>query len=194
MTFFTPEQVDALAGREVRAAWMAELHFRSQTERVWAGNTILDANGHEWKPTHGAVQIEGLGWRGEATSRQITLRLSGVDSNLLLLARSGTNEADQQPMGLFFQFFDEDWQTVGNPVPIGIWIMQPPKVGRTEIEGIEGAEQSVTLTAENMFYNRSRPAHGRYTAADQARRVGWPDRIFDFTPSLVNRQFRWPVF
>lgn len=194
MTFFSPEQVAALAGREVRAAWLAEMHFKSQTERIWAGNTVLDANGFEWKPTYGAVQLDGLGWSGDGASKQISLRLSGVDTNFLMLARAGTHEADQRPMAVFFQFFDEDWQTVGNPVPLGIWLMQPPQVSRTEIDGIEGAEQAVTLTAENLFYNRSKPPNGRYTSADQAKRVGWADKFFDFTPQLTNTVFRWPVF
>lgn len=194
MSFFSEDETAILQGREVRAAWLAEMHFKSETSRIWSGSTTLDANGHEWKPTHGAVQIDGLGWSGEAASKQISLRVSGVDTQFLFAARSGTNEADQQPMGLLFQFFDEDWQTVGPPVPLGIWIMQPPKIARSEMEGSDGAEQTVTLTAENLFYNRSRPAYGRYTSADQAKRVGWPDKFFDGTPLLINRTFRWPVF
>ena len=193
-TFFSQEQVDALANNVVRCPWAAEFQFKSETVRIWSGSTWLDANDAEWRPTHGAVQIDGLGFTGEAVSKQISLTVSGVDADFLLAARSQTDEADQQPMRVFMLFLDEDWQVIPPMVPLGTYLMQPPQVSRTEIEGMEGAEQTVTLTAENLFYNRSRPANGRYTPSDQAKRVGWNDRFFDFIPSLINRSFRWPTF
>lgn len=194
MSFFTNDQISALAAREVRAAWLAQLEFKSATERVWAGHTTLDANGYEWKPTYGAVQIDGLGWRGESASRPITFRLSALDTSLLQLARAGTDEADQQPVSVYFQFFDSDWQPTGSPVPVFLGLMQPPQVSRGEIEGAEGAEHSISLTAENLFYNRSRPPNGRYTTADQAHRAGTSDDFLNFIPLLLHRTFRWPVF
>lgn len=170
------------------------MHFKSQTERVWSGITTLDAAGQEWKPTYGAVQLDGLGWTGQPQSKQISLRLSGVDTNFLMLARAGTEEADQQPIAVHLLFFDADWQPVGGLVPVFVGLMQPPKVSRSQVDGLDGPEQSVTLTAENLFFNRAKPPQGRYTSADQAKRVGWGDKFFDFTPQLRDKLFRWPVF
>ncbi len=194
MAFFTDDQVSRLAATEVRMAWLAQMEFKSQTERVWSGNTILEVGGYEWKPLYGAVQVDGLGWQGEPASKEISFQLSGVDTDVLSAARSGTDEADQQPITIYLLFFDEDWQVVGGLVPVFLGLMQPPKVSRSPLTGDTGGEQVVRLTAENLFYNRSRPPAGRYTSADQAKRVGWADKFFNFIPALVNRQFRWPVF
>ncbi|WP_127524578.1 hypothetical protein [Mesorhizobium sp. Z1-4] len=194
MSFFTEDQAAILAGREVRAAWLAQAEFKSETKRLWAGNTVLDANGYEWQPTYGAVVPDDLGWVGEPVSRQISFRLSGIGLDLVTLALAETEEADQQPITVYMLFMDETWAPVGSPVPVFAGLMQPPKVSRGEIDGLDGAEMSVVLTAENLFFNRAKPPNGRYTSSDQAKRVGWVDKFFNYTPLLVNRTFRWPIF
>ncbi len=193
MSFFTAEQVASLAASTARAAWLVEARFRSKTVRRWAGDTVLDAGGHEWKPTYGAVQIEGLGFSGEAQSRQVTLTLSGVDPELLPLAVAESDEADQQPLLIYLQVFGADWQPIGGLIPLFFGLMQPPRVDDTPASGDDGAVQTATLTVENAFFNRSRPANGRYTDRDQKRRSPG-DRIMEFVSSLVFKTLRFPDF
>lgn len=192
MSFFTAEQAAALASTTPRVAWLAELFFKSATIRLWAGDTMLDTGGRAWKPTFGQVTPEGIGWDGQATSRQITLSVSGVATSLLALALAETNEADQQFAMLHLQFFDADWQTVGAPAPLFYGVMQPPTVERSET-GEAGAVQTITLPIENLFYNRARPPYGRYSDRDQNHRTV-NDRFFEFTPTLKFKTIVWPDY
>jgi hypothetical protein len=51
----------------------------------------------------------------------------------------------------------------------------------------------VSLTAENMFYGRSRPPYGRNTDRDQqARSPG--DKFFGFVSSLVQKTITYPDY
>lgn len=192
MTFFTPEQAAQLASGTPRIGWLAELFFKSETIRLWNGDTLLDAGSRRWKPTFGQVQIDGVGWDGMPTSRQITMAVSGVSTEMLALALAETNEADQQMATIALQFFDNEWQTIGAPVPFFYGLMQPPMVSRSET-GEQGAVQSVTLPIENLFYNRSKASNGRYTDRDQQHRHPG-DLFFSFTPSLVFKTITWPDY
>lgn len=193
MSFFTTDEAEHLAATTARAAWLCRMEFKSATVFRWAGNTVLEAGSETWKPTFGQVAIDGMGWSGEPVSRQVTLSLSGVDDEILPLAIAETNEADQQPIYLYLQLFDADWQNVGGLIPSAVGLMQPPRVDRTVATEDEGAVQSITLPFENLFYNRSRPANGRYTDTDQKRRFP-DDRMCDFVSSLVFKTLKWPKF
>jgi hypothetical protein len=198
MAFFTPAQIDQLSGRVVRVALLVEFQFASGTKRVWEGNTELESGGHTWLPLRGMGSIEGLtGPGGGGTAAEaVTFRVSGIPndaSGLLAEALSGTNDALQRLVTIYLQLFDDDWQP--HSVPIGVWwgFMQPPKVSRTEIQGTEGATQSVEMQAENAFFNRSRPPFGRYTDRDQqARSPG--DRFFQFVGSLLFKKLNYPAY
>lgn len=191
MSFFTPTEADHLAATTARVAWLADMQFKSGSVYRWAGNTSLGIASHTWLPTFGQVSVDGLGWSGEPISRQVTMSISGVDSEILPLAIAETNEADQQPLLMYWLLFDADWQPVGGLIPMFVGLMQPPRVDRTQATEDEGAVQSISLPVENIFYNRSRPANGRYTSPDQQRRYSG-DLMCDFVSSLVFKTLKWP--
>lgn len=192
MAFFTTDQINILKAGVVRGAWLAEMQFVSSTERYWAGNTMLDAGGHEWKPTHGLVTIDGLGFSGQPDSEVVTFNFPGLDDGLLAKAIGETSEVENRPLVLYLQLFGSDWQTVGGLIPLYTGLMQPPAASTGPIEGTSGPPQGLSMTVENIFYNRSLPPNGRYTSRDQARRVGWDDKFFDLTPSLTFKKFKYP--
>lgn len=193
MPFFTAQQAAHLAATTARVAWLAKAQFKSETVRLWAGDSILDAAGQEWHPTYGLVQIDGLGFTGEPVSRQITMTVSGVDAAVLPLALSETHEAEQQPLIIYLQLFDAEWQVAGGLIPLFHGLMQPPRVTRSEATESEGAIQSVSLSAENFMFNRAKPPNGRYTDRDQNKRTTG-DRFFEFMHSLRDKTYRWPDF
>lgn len=197
-SFFTTEQAAALAGQTVRMAWLAEFQFVSATKRIWSGDTLLAIGGNNWEPTRGYVQIEGLGFSGDASSQKITLSVSavgdGLPADFLAQALAESDEADQQPLIVYMVLFDEDWQVSGGLIPIGAYTMQPVAVSRAAMDGGEGAVQKISIEAENAFYNRARPPFGRYTDRDQNKRTSTPDKFFEFTPSLTSATFTYPDF
>lgn len=196
MSFFTADQIEALAANVVRIDLMAELQFRSQTVRVWNGHYPLSSGGQTWKPLHGAAQFDGITVNGGGTADSVTMTLNGLpdqDPDLLSLALEETPDVVQQFVLLYLQFFSDDWQPQGNPLPFWWGFMQPPKVSRSPMSGTEGGMQSIRVDAENAFFNRSRPSFGRYTDRDQQSRH--PGDLFcQFGPSLMFKTFTYPDY
>ncbi len=196
MTFFTDEQITFMSQNDVRAEFMFELQFVSETAYVWNGHYELTSGGHTWMPMHGIGTVEGLGLSNDAQSESITMTIAGLPDqqpDILALALSQSTEANQQLVKVYIQFFDTEWQPVGNPIMMWFGFMQPPKVSRTIPNMLEGSTQSITVTAENAFFNRSRPPYGRNTDRDQQSRYPG-DKFFQFTPSLKSKTFTYPDY
>ncbi len=196
MAFFTDEQIAILSQGVVRLAFLSEFQFVSETKRVWNGHYPLTAGGQEWLPMHGTGSIDGIGMSSSITSEQVTFRVVGIpdqEASLLAVALEQTPEANQQLAKVYIQLFDDEWQPVGNPILIWFGWMQPPKVSRSADDMDNGQTQELVVTAENPFYNRSRPPHGRYTDRDQQMRYEG-DKFFQFVSSLVNKTFVYPDY
>ncbi|TIN83096.1 hypothetical protein [Mesorhizobium sp.] len=194
--FFTADQLALLTASRVYVSLLVKFDFASGTEYAWNGNTELVAGGNTFLPMRGMAQIDGLGLSGNGASDSVTVSVDGLpDQALGFLAKAleNTPAVDQQLMTIYLQLFDSDWQNVGNPIPLWWGFMQPPKVSRTEMNGTEGAVQSIAITAENAFFNRSRPPYGRYTDRDQqARSPG--DKFFGFVSSILMKTVTYPDF
>ncbi len=190
MTFFTAEQAAKAAASTVRMAWLAKFDFLSDTVRIWAGNRRVTLASQVWLPTFGEVKIDGLGWTGDTSSKQLTMELSGVDDAFLSAVLAETGEVDQRPLTIYLHLFDEDWQPDGGLIPIFLGLMQPPEMSRTEGEN---PKQTVHLVAENLMFNRAKPPFGRYSDRDQNNRTTG-DKFFEFTPSLLSKMIVWPDF
>ncbi|WP_018428212.1 hypothetical protein [Hoeflea sp. 108] len=197
MDFFTPDQIALLSASTVRCDFLVKFEFASSTMFAWNGNTKLDAGGETWLPMFGFGQIDGLGMSGGGTvSEAVTLSLNGLPGqalDMLSVALADTPEVDQQLLTVFLQLFTDDWQPAGVPIPIFRGFMQPPTVSRSAMQGTEGATQSISVSAENIFYSRSRPAYGRCTDRDQQSRSPG-DRFFGFVSSLIQKTIRYPDY
>jgi hypothetical protein len=201
--FFTPEQVAMLSASTVRVDFLAEFEFASGTMRAWNGNTELVTGGNTYKPMFGFGQIDGLGLAGPGTtSEKITLSLDGLPGqnlDFLSKALAETPEVDQQLVTASIQLFADDsdpenaWQPVGAPIAVFRGFMQPPRISRTVLDLIQGATQSIVITAENIFFGRSRPPFGRNTDRDQQARYPG-DKFFGFVNSLLFKRLIYPDF
>ncbi|MBA3576178.1 MAG: hypothetical protein H0W39_00980 [Sphingomonas sp.] len=194
--FFTADQIALLSASTVRCDFLVRFEFASSTKHVWNGNTALEVDGITYLPMFGFGQIDGLGFSGNAVSEQITLSVDGLPGkalDFLAVALADTPEVEQQLLTVSLQLFSEDWQPSGVPIPLFRGFMQPPTVTRSAMQGTEGAMQSISLTAENIFYSRSRPPYGRNTDRDQqARSPG--DKFFGFVSRLLSKVIRYPDY
>ncbi|WP_406871629.1 hypothetical protein WHT83_15015 [Aminobacter sp. P9b] len=196
MDFFSPDQIALLSASTVRCDFLVKFEFASSTMRAWNGNTELIVGGDAYLPMFGFGQIDGLGMSGGTVSENVTLSLSGLPGqalDLLSVALDDTPEVDQQMLTVYLQLFTDEWQPAGTPIPIFRGFMQPPSVSRSAMQGTDGASQSISVVAENIFYSRSRPAYGRNTDRDQqARSLG--DRFFGFVASLISKTITYPDY
>lgn len=194
--FFTPAQLAILTASTVRVSILVKFDFASGAQYAWNGNTNLTVGGNTYLPMHGMGTIEGLGLSSNGSSDSVTISVSGLPDqalNFLAKALEDTPSIDQQLVTIYLQLFDSEWQTVGNPIPLWWGFMQPPKVSRTEMQGTEGAVQSISIVAENAFFNRARPPFGRYTDRDQqARSPG--DKFFGFVSSILVKTVTYPDY
>lgn len=195
--FFTSEQIEILSGTTVRCDFLAQFDFTSGTKYAWNGNTQLTVGGNNYLPMYGFGQIDGLGLSGAGTmSESITLSLDGLPDmplDFLGSALADTAEVDQQLVTVSLQLFDDEWATVGLPIPLFRGFMQSPKISRSSMSGTQGATQSVVIVAENIFFGRSRPPHGRNTDRDQQARYPG-DKFFSFVASLLFKVIKYPDY
>lgn len=196
MAFFTAEQLETLSASTVHLDLLVKMEFRTTTVYLWNGSTDLVTGGQTYRPMYGMGSIDGLSVPTGSTAEAVTFELNGLpsqDVDLLSLALEETPDVTQQLVTVYIQLFDEDWQPVGSP--IGIWwgFMQPPRVSRSQMQDGEGSTQTISLTAENAFFNRSRPPYGRYTDRDQQKRSPG-DKFFQFAPSLLFKTFTYPDY
>lgn len=196
MAFFTEDQITALTERTVRFDFLIKMDFTSETVYAWNGEYPLTIDGNTYKPFHGFVVIDGLGQNSGTDSAQVSFTVSGIpdqDPDLLGKILSSSDEVSGQFITVSLQLFDDEWQPVGTPITIWWGFMQPPRVSRSPTNSSTGQVQSITMTAENVFYNRSRPPRGRYTDRDQQSRYDG-DLFFQFVPSLLNFSTTYPDY
>lgn len=195
--FFTAEQIALLAAATVRADFLVKFEFVAKTEFAWNGNVSLLANdGNTYLPMFGLGQIDGLGLGGGTASESVTLSLDGLPGQALdwlTQALANTADVNQQMVTIALQLFGEDWQPVGMPIPVFRGFMQPPRVSRSTMSQDQGATQSISVTAENIFFGRARPPFGRNTDRDQQARYPG-DKFFGFVNSLLFKTITYPDF
>lgn len=196
MSFFTSAQLTEFSKGEVRLDMLVEFRFASETMRVWNGNTALEAGGNRYEPMYGYGSIDGIGMSSTTAAQSVSFQLSGLPDatlNFLAMALDAVDEVVQRIVVVSIQLFDTEWQPLGNPAPIWWGFMDPPRISRSEMQGVDGAIQSISMTAENAFFNRSRPAYGRYTDRDQQARSNG-DKFFQFVGSLLFKSFKYPDY
>jgi hypothetical protein len=196
MTFYTADEIARFSSGNVRVAFLVEMYFVSKTMGVWNGNTKLTVNGTEFIPMFGAGNIDGLSFTNSTTSDQVTISVSGVNSDILGQILSEAGELQDRLVKIYLQSFDDDWQPIAAAPVIFFGYMQPPEGTQDEVVlDVNSASptHTVTIAAENIYYNRSRSPGGRYSDRDQQYRHPG-DKVFDFMPGLVFKTFAYPDF
>lgn len=196
MTFFTPAEIARFVSGKVRASFLVEFDFLTEKMGVWNGYQRLVVNGTTFHPLFGAGTIDGLSFANSTISERVTFTIGGVKNNLLGLALAETGEVQDRLVRVYLQLFDDDWQVIAAAPVIFFGYMQPPEVKQDEVSQDGGAAsptQTITISAENIYFNRSRAPGGRYSDRDQ--QILHPgDKIFEFMPGLVFTQFYYPDF
>lgn len=194
--YFSEEQLEYLSGNVVRIDFLIKMDFVSETVRCWNGHYKLTSGGYQWLPLHGIATIDGIEYANTTASQSVTFSLSGLPDqspDILAKALEGTHEAVQQLVTIYLQIFDDNWQPVGQPITIWFGFMQPPEITSSEIGAEDGNTQTISMVAENIFFNRSKPPYGRYTDRDQQSRFEG-DKFFQFVAALKRKIINYPDY
>lgn len=194
---FFPETVGAkLAGRTVAASLLVHMEFAETPRRWWLGFGPLEAGGHTWLGTGEMIAIDGLEQPIGTVAPKTTFQLSGIDAQLVLLARQASDRVKDRRCTVYIQFFDiapsdasvQAWSTLDDP--FAIWSGRMDQMSYTA----QGpAQRGISLTAESLWTNRRKPAYGYWTDRDQNARFPG-DRGLEQVVNLVSKTIRWPVF
>lgn len=196
MGYFTEGQAAQLAKSGARVATLVDLEFTDDPKYLWNGFGKRLFGGNEYIGCGDVGSIEGLEDTRGPVSQQVTFTLSGVaDSPVDLLATvlDSTDIVQGNLAIVSLQFFDNDWQAVGNPVPIYFGVMMPPRVTREAATETTGARRTIVLPTENLFFGRHRPPAGRYTDTEQRKRFEG-DRFCQYTTRLASLTLIWPDY
>lgn len=194
---FFPETIAAkLAGREVAASLLVYMGFKTTPRRWWTGFGDLVSGGHTWLGTGSMIQIDGLEQAVGTTAPRTTFTLSGIDADIVTLARQSSDRVKDRSCIIYIQFFEimptdgavQPWTPLDAPYAIWSGIMD-----QMTYAADGPAQRSVQLTAESIWTGRRKPAYGRYTDRDQNARFPG-DRGLEQLPDLIQKQIRWPVY
>jgi len=191
---FFPETIAAhLGGRTVRASFLVLFDFATEPMRIWTGAGKITSGGHEWHGLGALGSISGLEQAVNGEAPETTFVLSGINSEILTLARQEWREEALNRLAKVYLQFHNDEDDRPRELfdePFAIWAgrMQTP---RFELQG--PTKRRITVSAESLFSLRSRPAFSQYTDTDQKLRFSG-DRGFEFVPGLVNKIVTWPDF
>ena len=196
MGFFPSTIAAELAGRTVAASLLCFMDFKDAPRRWWTGFGSLEAGGYTWQGLGELIQIDGLDQPLGTIAPKATFTLSGIDPTIVTLARNASDRVKGRRATVYIQIFDvtpddagvEPWTPLEAPYAISSWIMD-----QMTYSGQGPSQRTITLTAESLWTNRRRPAHGFLTDRDQNKRFPG-DRGLEQVVDLVSKSIRWPVF
>lgn len=181
-----------LEGKRVRVAPLVKFDFVSGIIRLWNGVGRLDTqDGQSWQGIANMGDVGSLdqSYNGDAPSQ--TFRLSGVDADFANIARGNRDEYYRQPVTVYLQFFDEDWQTLDNPFAVTLREMQQLRASKQLTDG--GEVYTVEITAETPFTIRRRPPSSYYTDRDQQLRYPG-DRGCEYVANIDGKSITFPDY
>lgn len=189
---FSRLQRRLLQGEKINLARMAEFHFASGVQRYWPGHTeFTDLEGNRWYPTMGMGAVTGIRQSHNGTAPELKFELSGIDRRFMRIARSAGDEYYNRLVRVMWQFFDDDWNLLGNPLVMTWGLMKTMSSKRQTDE--ETQLQSLVLTAESPFEGRARARNSYLTDTDQRRRSPG-DAICSRLAGIETKLITFPAF
>ena len=132
--------------------------------------------------------VDGLSAQSDLAAVKLSFKLSGVDRELVTLAKQSAETVKGRPCTVYAQFFDEEWQTLDAPLPLQSAIMD-----QMSYEATGPDQRNITLTAEGLFAARGSAPFAMYTDRDQQARFPGDLALKDIS-SLIYRVVTWPDY
>lgn len=191
---FEPAIEAQLDGRVVMAAALVELGLDPNPIRLWNGNGLLVTqvgapDEREWEGLGGLGTIEEIGQATNGASPTQSIALSGIDPRISSLATGPSADYYGAIVRIYLQWFDEDWQVLGDPVAISVRLLDRLRAARHARDDGQ-IVRTVTAKTESPLSLRRRPPFAYFTDRDQKRRHSG-DRGFEHV-STVERTITFP--
>lgn len=183
----------------ISADYLVFMDFADAPKRWWTGFGDINTDGHRWQGIGSLINISDIPSSYSPSADQITFTLSSVTEEMLSLVQNATSRVYGRDVIVYQQFFDvgpvdaaaQPWLPLGAPFAVysGLMDQMTFKASRASNGDIS---RVIELTAEGLFTNRSAPANGRWTDADQKRRYSG-DKGCDRMHLYANYSPTWTV-
>lgn len=189
MSLFSSTAETIIAGNEVRCDLLVFFDFTTTPMRVWAGMGELNTlDGHTWSGIGDLGSIGELEGDAGGVAAQTTFTLSGVSPTVIAKALNQSDEVKNRRVNVYLQFFNEAFQCLDNPYAIWSGLMDTMSID----QAANGGDCIITVNAEGLFSERSRPPFGFVTEEDQQRLFPTSQGLWE-VPYMVNRTVIWPL-
>ncbi|GAB4071773.1 hypothetical protein KHC28_00435 [Ancylobacter sonchi] len=190
---YLPDEILAqMAAPTARHAFLAEFGFADGVRRVWEGtHRVITPDGHGWDGLSVLGSISGLAQTQNGAAPPLEFTLSGVDAGFAAKVKGDRANWYLRPAIVYWLFFDERWQPIGNPRACRFGLIQNMTATRTWDGEQKQHIYTVGLRAEGLFIGQGRARNAYYTDADQKRRSAG-DRFFDRVAGIEGKVIQWP--
>lgn len=152
----------ALAGKDVRLAWLANVEFESGTLYLWTG--VGHRKWSAWSPNtyQGVGHLGGVSQvpeAGDLRAAGIQLTLSGIDPAMVGTVLGDSRQG--KSVRLWLATFDATWELVGDPHEAFGGLFDVPVLED------DGQTARITISVENVLIRLDQPNERRYTDEDQ---------------------------
>ena len=169
--------LSALAQQSVEPFYAVELKFTSGAVRMWTGYGDRTIDGETYVGTGNLLEISGIEEVADLSAKGITLRLSGVISELVSLALQEPYQGREARI-LFGVVGVNDY------VEVFAGLMDVMTIQE------DGTSAVIELTVESKLVSLQRPNVRRYTSeSHKLRNPG--DTFFDFVEQLQDKEIVW---
>lgn len=183
-----------LTGRTVQASLLTRIEFASGDMRLWLGGAgILDAGGETWAGIGALSSVDEIAQSIGGSADPFHLTLSGVDDDVLQVIADGIPEAYGRDVTGYLQFFDGDWATLDDPLPIGWGVTSNIEISETGGDRGSSPQRTVRVPVEPILVGGSRPRFAYWSDRDQQKRFPG-DRGCERMSVLTMQTIRWPDF
>lgn len=176
-----------MAGRTVRFSALVFFDFLSGARRVWPGKGPLVSGGYTWDGLDLPLVGIDVGKPSEGGAAEaFSIGLSGVDPEFRARALASEGEAIGRRIGIYLQFFGEDWQPLDGPISLRQGRMVGFQMAGTGVES-----RSIVVRCEGRLTARGRPPLTYLSDAEQQLRFPG-DLGLQYVPSLQQQTVVWP--
>jgi hypothetical protein len=171
-----------LTARKVRPVFFVSMQFADQTIYAHTSIGTITFEGQAWLGVGTLGEISSVSEGGEVDAQGISIKLSGIDPNLL---NEAINELNSGGIAqVFLGFLDLNGALVADPIPLFVGLMDAPEID------IDTDTATIAIAVENRLSDLNRARGGRYTDQDQRQR--YPnDGSFQWVSYLQDQHFNW---
>lgn len=193
---FSQTVAAAAAKKDIGAGILVFMDFAGAPRRWWSGFGELRAGGETWLGMGSLISVEGIEQQAGTQATEATFTLSGVDREIVAIARESADRVVDRRVVVYLQFFHTSSTRSGEAEQVHANLDQPLAIwsgtmGSPRFSG-DLTSKTIVIPAETLWADKAKPPYGLYT--DRGQKGRFPgDRGCERIASLTHKSLSWPA-